>query len=142
MTIRLRAHHLLCALTYIGKGYSPAFVVNYDAIAGRLSQGEDVLIVSGPDDICIPLLANDEAHCRRDSVNERDRLAARDLGELLGEAIYVGKMLRLDKALLARMRLAFSAGRIREACAGCEWVELCSTIAASDYDGTLVRPSC
>ena len=27
MTIRLRAHHLLCLLTYAGKGYSPAFII-------------------------------------------------------------------------------------------------------------------
>ncbi|OWU61413.1 2Fe-2S ferredoxin, partial [Staphylococcus aureus] len=40
MTIRLRGHHLLCMLTYVGKGYSPAFVENYDAMAGRLGRGE------------------------------------------------------------------------------------------------------
>ena len=83
MTIRLRPHHLLCLLTYSGKGYSAAFTANYDVIAGRISQGEDVLIVEGPDDICAPLLGDSEPHCWRDSVTERDRLAARDLRELL-----------------------------------------------------------
>ncbi len=56
MTVRLRGHHLLCMLTFVGKGYSPAFVENYDRIAGRLSEGEDILLVDGPDDICAPLL--------------------------------------------------------------------------------------
>ena len=32
MTIKLRAHHLLCLLTYVGKGYSPAFTANYDRV--------------------------------------------------------------------------------------------------------------
>ena len=50
MTIRLRPHHLLCLLTYSGKGYSAAFTANYDVIAGQISQGEDILIVEGPDD--------------------------------------------------------------------------------------------
>ena len=50
MTVRLRPHHLLCLLTYVGKGYSPAFTANYDAIAMRIEQGEELLIVSGPDD--------------------------------------------------------------------------------------------
>ena len=29
MTVRLRAHHLLCMLTYVGKGYSPAFCAGF-----------------------------------------------------------------------------------------------------------------
>jgi len=63
MTVRLRSHHLLCLLTYVGKGYSAAFIANYDAIAKRLGRGEDVLIVSGPDDICQPMLGEAESHC-------------------------------------------------------------------------------
>ena len=43
MTVRLRAHHLLCLLTYVGKGYSPAFTANYDKMVKRLAGGEDVL---------------------------------------------------------------------------------------------------
>ncbi len=38
--VRLRAHHLLCLLTYVGKGYSEAFVRRADALAARLSAGE------------------------------------------------------------------------------------------------------
>ena len=49
MTVRLRAHHLLCMLTYVGKGYSPAFVENYEAIAARLSAGEEIEMVAGPE---------------------------------------------------------------------------------------------
>ncbi|WP_292282104.1 DUF1284 domain-containing protein, partial [Mesorhizobium sp.] len=63
MTVRLRAHHLLCLLTYVGKGYSPAFTANYDVVVKRLAGGEDILIVSGPDDICAPLLSESEPHC-------------------------------------------------------------------------------
>ncbi|WP_439343967.1 DUF1284 domain-containing protein [Vacuolonema iberomarrocanum] len=72
MTIRVRPHHLLCLLTYSGKGYSPAFIANYDAIAARLSKGEDIVIVCGPDDICAPLLSDSEPHCWSASVTERD----------------------------------------------------------------------
>ena len=62
MTVRLRAHHLLCMLTYIGKGYSPAFTDNMTVIAGRVSAGENVEIVDGPDEICAPRLAEANAH--------------------------------------------------------------------------------
>lgn len=138
MTIRLRPHHLLCLLTYVGKGYSPAFTANYDVIAGRLSRGEDILIVSGPDDICAPLLGEPEPHCWGESVVERDRLAAQDVGDLLARPIKPGIRIDLDAQTLARMREAFSAGLTRNACHGCEWAGLCSQVAASSYLDTRV----
>ncbi len=141
MTIRLRAHHLLCLLTYVGKGYSPAFTANYDGIAERLSRGEDILIVSGPDDVCAPLLDEPEPHCLRESAVERDRLAAADVEELLARPIRIDARLDLDAAILARMRQAFSAGPVRKACGGCEWNELCSTVAAGGYRDTRVQRS-
>ena len=141
MTIRLRAHHLLCLLTYVGKGYSPAFTANYDAVAERLSRGEDILLVSGPDDVCAPLLDGPEPHCFNESVVERDRLAAHDVGDLLALPIEPGVRLDLDAAILARMRQAFSAGGVRKACGGCEWNELCGAIAAGGFAETKVQRS-
>lgn len=138
MTVRLRPHHLLCLLTYVGKGYTPAFTANYDVIAGRLSQGEDIVIVAGPDDICAPLAHEQEQHCLNDSVTERDRLAARDVGKLLkrAEPISAGTTLTLDPQMVAEMRASFARSSIREACAGCEWTGLCSAVAANGYADT------
>ena len=138
MSIRLRPHHFLCLLTYAGKGYSPGFTANYDLIAGRLSEGEEIEIVEGPDDVCAPLLAEDGAHCWRESVIERDKQAACDLGKL-GIAIDTGGTTRLDADLLSRMRAAFGKGLTRPACTGCEWRDLCSTIAAKGFEGTRVH---
>jgi hypothetical protein len=139
MTIRLRPHHLLCLLTYVGRGYSAAFTANYDAIAARIGDGEGLLIVAGPDDICAPLLSDAEPHCHRDSVIERDRLALRDLGELLETPPAVGEQVVLGPELLRQMREAFASGRTRAACSGCEWHSLCTAISAADYAGTAVR---
>lgn len=139
MTIRLRPHHLLCLLTYVGKGYTPAFTANYTVIAGRLSRGEEIEIVSGPDDVCAPLLSEAEQHCFNDSVVERDRLAARDVGALVGQAIAPGTIVRLEPDRLAEMRAGFATGQVREACVECEWSDLCSAIAADGYGGTLVQ---
>lgn len=141
MTVRLRAHHLLCLLTYVGKGYTPAFTANYDGIAQRLSRGEDILLVSGPDDICAPLLDGPEPHCLGESVIERDRLAARDVGDLLARSIQPGVRLDLDAAILARLRQAFSVGGVRKACDSCEWNELCSAIAAGGFADVRVQRS-
>lgn len=139
MTVRLRPHHLLCLLTYVGKGYTPGFVANYDRIALRLSKGEDVLVVDGPDDICAALLCEPDAHCFRDSVRGRDAQAAYDVGDLLGMEISAGVRIELHPGLLARMRKAFAEGVTRQACLGCEWFDLCSGIASDGYDGVRVK---
>lgn len=138
MTVRLRPHHLLCLLTYVGKGYSPAFIANYDAVAARITQGEPVLIVAGPDDVCAPLLQEPGAHCHEDGVTERDSLAARDVGAYLGRTVGTGTRLVIDAALLSAMRAAFAAGTTREACLECPWSDLCTSVAGDGYAGTVV----
>lgn len=138
MTVRLRAHHLLCMLTFVGEGYTPAFTDGYRRIAARLSAGEAIEIVSGPDDICAPLLQGKEPHCFKASVIERDAAALADVAALLGEEIDLGAVLVPDARLLSKLRRNFAAGDIRHACRGCEWGELCSRIVASNFSGVLI----
>ncbi|SFT48247.1 DUF1284 domain-containing protein [Mesorhizobium sp. YR577] len=136
MTVRIRAHHLLCMLTYAGKGYSAAFTANYNGIVERLGKGEDMLLVAGPDDICQPLLGDDDAHCRRESVIERDGRAAAAVEALTGSAVRPGEVFILDASRLSQMRSAFQAGTVRQACGGCEWFDLCTGIAGKGYANT------
>jgi hypothetical protein len=136
MTVRLRPHHLLCMLTYVGKGYSEAFVANYDAVAKRLSDGEDILVVDGPDDLCAPLLHEADAHCREQSVVERDRQAALDIGTLLATPIGAESRLQFGRTGLIAMREAFSRGETRRACLGCQWADLCDAVAGRHYRDT------
>lgn len=126
MTVRLRAHHLLCALTYVGAGYSPAFVANFDAVIARLRAGESVLAVDGPDDVCAPLAGMPEGeHCRSAATAERDTRARATLGVATA----------LDAGIVAERRAGFAAGTIRAACAGCRWAPLCDGIAARGFTG-------
>ncbi|TIP33788.1 MAG: DUF1284 domain-containing protein, partial [Mesorhizobium sp.] len=111
-------------LTYVGKGYSPAFTANYNVVVKRLAGGEDILIVSGPDDVCAPLLNEGEPHCLGESAARRDEVAAQDVADLLGRPLVAGARLELDPSTLARMREAFTSGLTRKACPGCEWFEL------------------
>ncbi len=133
MTVRLRAHHLLCMLTYQGKGYSPAFIAGVDAIATRIGEGEEISLVQGPDDICSPLLPDSDPHCLRESAQSRDELSRSDLSALLGVCLETGSSIRIDPAMLETMRAAFSSGLTRRACQGCEWRELCDSIAQDDF---------
>lgn len=138
MTVRLRAHHLLCMLTFIGKGYTQAFTQNYHGIAERLSAGEDILMVEGPDDICGPLLGEDAPHCWKASVTERDTAARASVEALLGHTVADGTRLTPDADMIARLRNAFATGDIRSACTGCEWSALCTGIAAGGFEDVLV----
>lgn len=126
-------------LTYIGKGYSPAFVENYDTIAGRLSQGEDIVIIDGPDDICQPLLCTGDCHCFNESVVMRDRLALNAVSDLFETRIAAESAFTLNAEHLSRLRSAFASGSIRKACQSCEWSDLCTRIAVSDdYAGVQI----
>ena len=132
MTVRLRAHHLLCLLTYVGRGYSPAFAANMDRIAARLGEGlEDVLVVDGPDDLCAPLLGTADEHCLERSARDRDERAAADLSAHLGSSIRIGTV--LSSRALADLRPAFASGAIRSACRGCPWSDLCDTVAKAGF---------
>ncbi|AQZ52333.1 DUF1284 domain-containing protein [Martelella mediterranea] len=148
MTVRLRPHHLLCMLTYAGKGYSPAFTANMTVVVGRIAGGEPVEIVEGPDDICKPLLSEPDPHCYRESVQVRDRRASQDVGQLLGVSISAGELPALTEGRLDMLRQAFRDGDIRAACRDgdiraacrdCEWQELCGRIADNAFSGTALR---
>lgn len=141
MTIRLRGHHLLCLLSYVGAGYSRAFVENADALAARLTAGEGVVLVEGPDDLCAPRLATEtEHHCFTEDVAARDLAALRDVGRLLGRELAPGSRMSLSAARIAHMRRAFSQGTIRPACAGCSWRGLCDSISAGGFAEGKLRP--
>lgn len=141
MTVRLLAHHLLCMLTYSGKGYGDAFVHNFDRLVQRIGAGEAIALLAGPDDVCAPIAGDAQAHCHCASVTERDRLASSDLAPLVGAALAPGVRLTLTAPLLARLRTAFAAGSIRRACGGCPWHAMCTEVAARGYGGTLLRAS-
>lgn len=106
------------------------------AIIERISAGEEIKIVDGPDDICAPLLHDEDAHCSRNSVIARDRAASNDIGKLLGRAATPGARLVLDDASIRSLRRAFDTMSVRSACEGCEWASLCSAVAAAQYANT------
>lgn len=142
MTIELRPHHLLCILTYSGKGYSEDFTGNYDRVVARLNAGERIKVVYGPDVICAPLMAaEDDPHCLRASVVERDKVATGDLTALLRRPVVPGEQFFLDRVTVAALRSAFANGATRDACVGCKWSELCSSVAEKRFDIATLFPT-
>jgi uncharacterized protein len=139
VTVKLRAHHLLCMLTYVGQGYSPAFTANFDAVVARLRAGEVVQLHEGPDDICQPLLGTEAPHCLGAGACERDALAAQDVARLLGRPVQPGDTIALDAAQLDALRAAFRSGEARSACTDCQWSALCTTVAEDGFVATTLR---
>jgi hypothetical protein len=134
MTIRLRPHHLLCMLTFAGKGYTPAFVANFEQVASRIARGDEAIqIVDGPDDICSPRLAESTCHCHNSSVILRDRHATEAISDLLSHQIRPGTNLLPHQNLLLILREAFVTGAIRKACTGCQWKPTCDSIAKQGF---------
>lgn len=87
------------------------------------------------------MVSEEEPHCLRPNVIERDGKAARALGTLLGQNPKSGKDLFLDRKMVGRIRHAFAAGTAREACEDCEWSGLCSAVAGTDFDEMYLFPS-
>jgi len=140
MTVFIRPHHLLCMLTYLGKGYTPDFVANYSTIIERINAGEDIRLVDGPDEICQPMLTEPACHCHNDSVRSRDAQAAVAIAGALELDLAAGSSLTLDAYRTDRLRRAFADSEIRSACSGCEWQELCSRIARNKFRGCHLAP--
>lgn len=140
MTVRLRAHHLLCMLTFAGKGYTPAFVANYTAIIKRLNAGENIELVGGPDEICEPMLCEADCHCHNDSVSQRDVAAAADIDEVLPDVDLTAATFSLSNNAISQLRARFKDGSIRNACMDCEWHGLCTDIAQNEFRGCHLWP--
>jgi len=140
MTIRLRGHHLLCLLTYQGMGYTRAFTANYNRLIRRISAGEEIVLVDGPDDICTPLLCTPGAHCAGQQAIKNDAHTLTALSEGLNTPLKNGTIITLTADRVWQMRAAFVQGDIRYACHTCRWHDYCSDIARQKFTHTLLYP--
>lgn len=150
-TVRLRGHHLLCILTYIGHGYTPAFTKNMTAVIGRINQGTEIQIVSGTDDICDPMLNDVSHHCDNNDVTERDNVALITVSVALSRHVQVGDALSLSGDDVQTLHRAFVQNPsihhrnardicvpFRAACHACPWEETCTEIAGTGFKGKIL----
>ncbi|MDE1900515.1 MAG: DUF1284 domain-containing protein [Alphaproteobacteria bacterium] len=144
--VRLRGHHFLCILSFVGKGYTDDFVDNMRAVVAKIGRGAEIEIIAGPDDICDALrrgAAISCAHarvCRAPKPRHEDRLALRDAGRILHRHLKIGDRLVLTPRDIAALRLHFAHGAIRRACTLCPWKNMCTGIAESGFAGAVLFP--
>ncbi len=121
-TIKFRPHHFLCTLCFQGKGYSPSFVENYQAISARLKaptgDQEVIHITAQSDSICAPCPHNQGKQCTtEEKIATLDHNHAEALDVKVGEKISWGA---------AKQKIAenISLEKFHTICAPCQWKPL------------------
>jgi len=120
MTLKFRPHHFLCTLSFKGKGYSPAFVANYQKIADTLhgKNGDDTLITvvaDTADHICRPCPNRRDRQCAtQEKVIKLDKNHAQMLQIKPGDSLTWGQA-------KAKIRRHASIEQFHKACDGCSW---------------------
>lgn len=118
---KLRPHHALCALHFVGKGYSESFVAHMYATLNALESGADVTLVDGCDAICAGCPNLRDGVCETDAkVRAIDRRAIAAMGLSFGQTLPWCKLCTLAKDRIV------AAGRLNEICRDCEWIALCT----------------
>src|SRR5690349_20044494 len=101
--MQFRPHHFLCTYCFQGKGYSPDFIDNYQAISAELQMNDQALIevVENTDQICAPCPHRraqkcvfqkkidrlDHAHSTMLGIQSGDRLTWADAKRLIKEKV-------------------------------------------------------
>lgn len=119
MAITFRPHHFLCALCFQGRGYSPAFVANFQTIMDTLNASEGdatpIKIVSHTDSICLPCPNRRNLSCTtQEKIDKLDAAHAEALQLLPGQSITWGEA---KEKIAANIPLP----TFHRICEGCEW---------------------
>ena len=126
--MKLRGHHLLCVLGFVGEGYSEEFTENMKKVVERLRKGEEVEIAAEPDEICRACPWLGPGGCERGGGEEETR--RRDLRVL--SALGFERGLRLCwPEILSKMRRKLSPEDLKRLCRGCRWLRLCLDVIPS-----------
>lgn len=121
--IDFRPHHLLCALGFIGKGYSPDFIQNFKEIVARLRNQKNgdqtpIQIVAQTDRICDPCPNRRQMLCTSEAkIQKLDNAHAEILRIRAGDSMSWGQA----KTILAEK---MTLEKFHNACAPCAWKSL------------------
>lgn len=106
--IKLRYHHGLCLLNFVGKGYDEKFVDNLQKIKNRI---DFIQWVSECDDICQECPHKLDSHCEFDNPDVLDqRVKKYFMNPSHSDLIYLNQY------------------KYKEICEGCEWYDFCEEI--------------
>jgi uncharacterized protein len=122
MEINFRPHHFLCALCFQGRGYSPAFVSNFQAIMNELNaphgEATPISIVAHTDSLCDPCPNRMGKSCQtEEKIVSLDHAHGQALDIKAGDTLTWGQ---------AKNRIAekISLEKFHAICSSCNWKSL------------------
>lgn len=119
--VLLRPHHVICAIGWQGRGYSPAFTANMNAIVlGRLRADPqtEVEFTLQADAICAPCPSRRGVGCEAQArIAALDRRHAEALGLAAGQRM---TWKEAQSRAIDRLR----PDDLNRICLGCRWLEL------------------
>ncbi len=121
--VNFRPHHFLCALGFVGKGYSERFAANMSEIVeGRLRAPDgdqvEIHVAEAADDICAPCPHRRGKGCSRQArIDGLDRRHAAALEYAPGDTVTWGAAKR-------RIAERLTPNDLDRICAGCQWLPL------------------
>jgi len=119
VTLRLRPHHMLCSLSFRGKGYSNEFVKNFKAIHKKLkSEHTTIKIINCCDDICEKCPEKQGDLC-----NKHQIVAEIDDAYLRILQLHIGQTITF-KHLETRIKKLLTIGDFKKTCSKCSWYPL------------------
>ncbi len=124
MTIRLRAHHLLCLRGFVGMGYTPEFVENMIQIKERLDGGAPVVLMDSCDDICDACPNIGEKGCQIVSPASEKEMQRMDQAVLEMAGLETGKEYSYPK-LRDVVDSGIKAMNLKSVCGDCRWLDHC-----------------
>lgn len=121
---KLRPHHGVCTLFFVGKGYSEEFVEHMTAVVKALKMQESrVNLTESVDEICSACPHNKDGRGCSQKAERYDRRVLEICGFLAGEDVGSSELYsRIKEKVLAN-------GRLAEVCGDCEWFGICSQAA-------------
>lgn len=125
---KIRPHHSLCLSFFVGKGYSSEFTENMSRVKEWLEkEAPTVEITMGADMICEHCPHKIKGECEASEKVERyDSTVCRICGFSDGEA------LPWKEISEAAQNKIIKAGRLREVCGDCQWIEICREVLNSN----------
>ena len=134
VVLHLRPHHLLCLQTFTGHGYSEEFVRHMTLVRDQLIREPltPVELVSGVDDLCAHCPNNVDGQCTSDNPALFDSKVSRKLyssGLISPDAVSKDPPGKQPVLTGIPDALEISSSVLEECCPGCEWKELCLSIA-------------
>lgn len=129
--LTFRPHHFLCALCFKGKGYSRAFITNFQTIMQHLNakQGNqiEIKVTSSTDAICHPCPHRIEKICQsEEKITALDRAHADALQIQAGDIVTWGEAKK-------RIQQNISLETFHQICQTCPWKKLgiCETVLST-----------